>query len=67
MRCLACNVILIDEEAKRKSAVTKDYLDLCNACLGTIAEDIPESLSEDDGIWDAIDEEELHGLDLPEA
>lgn len=54
MRCDSCNVILSLEEQKRKSEVTGDYFFLCNTCLGDIATDIPDSIPEDDPIWDEI-------------
>ena len=40
MHCLACDVILNDFEATRKSESTGEYIDLCNKCFGTIADDI---------------------------
>jgi len=40
MRCLACDKALSDFEATRKSETTGEYLDLCNHCYGTIADDI---------------------------
>lgn len=64
MRCLACNCILTEQEQRRKSAVTGDYIDLCNACLAPIAEDIPESLEAEDDIWDTLDGDDL---EVPEA
>jgi len=33
MRCAACNDLLTDYEATRKSLVTGDYLDLCTKCI----------------------------------
>jgi len=40
MRCLACNVLLTDYEATRKSLVTNEYFDLCNPCFKTIKDDL---------------------------
>ena len=54
MRCKSCQAILSNEEQSRKSLVTSEYLDLCNACLSDIALDIPDSLSGEDPIWDQI-------------
>lgn len=54
--CLSCNAILSVAEDKRKSAVTGDEFCLCNVCLGNIALEIPDSLAEDDPIWDEISE-----------
>lgn len=33
MRCLACNQILSDKEATRRSANTNEFVDLCDPCL----------------------------------
>lgn len=40
MRCLACNKNLNDLESTRKYATSNEYVDLCNDCFSTIAEDI---------------------------
>lgn len=40
MRCLSCDAALNDREATRKSAVTGEFIDLCNKCFETIKEDI---------------------------
>ena len=40
MRCLSCNKVLNDREAVRKAPVTKEYMDLCDACLEPIAEEL---------------------------
>ena len=40
MRCLACNKILNDFEATRKSATTGEYVDLCNHCFSTISDQV---------------------------
>jgi len=40
MRCLSCNCVLTDFEATRKGANTNNYIDLCNRCFKSIAEDI---------------------------
>ena len=44
MRCIACDCLLTDFEATRKSDATKEYLDLCNRCV--MASDISGELSE---------------------
>lgn len=36
MRCRICNKNLNDIESVRKHAITREYLDLCNACLREI-------------------------------
>lgn len=40
MRCLACNALLTDFEATRKSAMSAQFLDLCNHCYSYTSEDI---------------------------
>jgi hypothetical protein len=65
MRCLACNALLSDFEATRKSAVTNEYLDLCNQCYYAISEDITalertdleheEDMVVDDSFTDSLD------------
>ncbi len=40
MRCLSCDSALSNREATRKSALTGDFLDLCDKCFDTIKEDI---------------------------
>jgi hypothetical protein len=32
MRCVACNKALSDFESTRKSAISGEYLDMCNDC-----------------------------------
>lgn len=36
MRCIACDVLLSDEESCQKSVQTGEYLDLCFKCLREI-------------------------------
>jgi len=62
MRCLACNKRLNERESTRKSATTGSYLDLCNHCFSTVAEDIPD-IEEGDGYIDEFEEEEINGRD----
>lgn len=40
MRCLSCDKILNDYESTRKSAITGEYYDLCNACFSTIKDQV---------------------------
>jgi trehalose-6-phosphate synthase len=56
VKCKSCDVLLSDAEAIRKSSVSKEYLDLCDRCLGTIAHQIPNSIDEDDPFWDNFDD-----------
>lgn len=41
MVCISCNIFLTDLEATRRSPETGEFLDMCNACLGTIVDDLP--------------------------
>lgn len=40
MRCLACDVILSDQEATRKYTNTTRFVDLCNKCFSTIQDEV---------------------------
>jgi len=59
MRCLACNKILNDFEATRKSAITGEYIDLCNHCFQPVERDVEaivrEDLRDEDSFEDDID------------
>ena len=57
MRCTACDKILTDYEATRKSAESLEYLDLCNECYSYIVADVPAIDRED--LREAADEEEI--------
>ncbi len=65
MRCISCNKILNDFESTRKSALTGEYLDMCNHCFSEIAYDVDtivrEDLREDETLDedDDYDEEEV--------
>jgi hypothetical protein len=72
MRCKACNEMLSDYDATVRSVFTREYVQLCKHCLGTIKTDIVAVgnvglMSEAD---DAIepDVEEINGLsdDVPD-
>ena len=59
MRCLACNKVLSDFEATRKSATTGQYVDLCNHCFHDVEYDIASLEREDlrnDDSFDAASE-----------
>ncbi len=47
MRCVACNKNLNDFESTRKSAITGEYLDLCNTCFHQIEQDVPAKERDD--------------------
>lgn len=62
MRCRCCDKRLSDFESTRKSIHTGEYLDMCNRCYATIANDVlayeRNDLydEEDDEVWtDGID------------
>lgn len=40
MRCVACNSLLTDFEATRKSSETEEFLDLCNDCYNPIRDQV---------------------------
>lgn len=59
MRCVACNCVLTDFEATRKGVNTGEYIDMCNKCYSTIANDIDVIERKDlleDGYEDEIEE-----------
>ena len=63
MRCIACNALLSDYEATRKSELTGEYVDLCNHCYVAVKSDIvtieredlatPENMEEN---WEDIED-----------
>jgi len=40
MRCKACNAELNSFESTRKSAVSGEFLDLCNTCYRSVSNDV---------------------------
>ena len=40
-RCIACDKNLSDRESTRKGVNTGEYLDLCDHCFSTVAEEFP--------------------------
>jgi hypothetical protein len=65
MRCLACNRLLTDYEATRRSAYTDEFVDLCNGCFSSISEDM-NTIERSDLAHDDDDIEDIShcGLDL---
>jgi len=66
MRCLSCNAALTDFEATRKYASTGAFIDLCNWCFGSVADQITvlerNDLAHEE---DTTDENDSHcGLDV---
>lgn len=47
MRCKACNRLLSDFESTRKSAENDEFIDLCNECYITVADDVAVTERED--------------------
>lgn len=63
MRCRACDVLISDKEATKKSSVTGEYFDLCTWCFNTIkdqvmAEDSPLFADSDEGFRSVLEKEE---------
>ncbi len=57
MRCKACDRALSDFESTRKYANHEEYVDLCNHCFSTIADDIEYSEREDLLEYEDIEDE----------
>jgi hypothetical protein len=58
MHCCCCDKLLNDYESTRKNAETGEYLDMCNKCYGTIANDLKSDNRSD------LDEFEILDSDL---
>lgn len=41
MRCVCCNKNLSDKESTRKAVNTGEYLDMCDGCFSTVADEFP--------------------------
>lgn len=41
MRCICCDKNLSDRESTRKGVNTGEYLDMCDSCFSTVAEEFP--------------------------
>jgi hypothetical protein len=53
MRCYACNNILKPSESTRKFKESGAFTDMCEVCLGTIAEvETVEGAGEDEDLFD---------------
>ena len=75
MRCQCCDRLLNDFESTRKSKTTGDYLDMCNSCIASVADqletldraDLPEGDVPDEEIefdsWDDVDDFYNHDED----
>ena len=64
MKCKACDTILTDFEASRRSLVTGEYVTLCQVCFSGIKDDVlafgnPKLMTEDDDDQ-VIDQLDIH-------
>ena len=41
MRCICCNKNLSDRESTRKGVNSGSYLDMCDGCFSTVADEFP--------------------------
>ncbi len=55
MRCYCCQRLLNDFESTRKSKTTGEYLDMCNACVGSVQDQL-----------ETIDRTDLSEGDVPD-
>lgn len=55
MRCYSCNCALNDFESTRKSALTGEFIDLCNECYKDVEQEIP-----------CVERDDLNPFDLEE-
>ena len=65
MRCLACNTILTDIEATRKFERSGTFVDLCNDCFSTIADDV--DVQENETLSDNLNDLEDDDERIPKA
>lgn len=56
MKCLSCDVILSPRESTRKFVGSKTYVDLCDSCFDSIADEV--EVSENTFLSDSLDEED---------
>ena len=56
MRCLACNKVLSDFESTRRSLISGEFMDLCNACYTNIEDDVPALSKEELGMFSKSDD-----------
>ena len=55
MRCTCCNVVLTTQESTRKFTNSGTYVDMCNKCFNTIADDVQYTESD----YEEVNEDEL--------
>lgn len=56
MRCKACDADLKDHETRRKGLWTGEFIDLCDPCFETIADDVSLSTGDEDADADIRDD-----------
>lgn len=64
MRCIACDHILTDYEATRRFRESKSFVELCNTCVGTIANEV-EFIGRADLIGQDVEEAENEWQENP--
>ncbi len=57
MHCQACDCLLTDFEATRRSATTGEFLDLCNTCYSSIEDEVPAIERDDLRTVDSIEDD----------
>lgn len=67
MRCCCCGVALNDFESTRKSAVTGDYLDMCNKCIkglgiATVDRGDLQNAGQQSDLYDDPDYQDIYGV-----
>ena len=63
MRCVCCNKNLSDKESTRKGVTTGDYLDMCDGCFVTVADEFPYIEGHGKGPSGHEEEEDVDGFD----
>jgi len=64
MRCLSCDKNLTDFEATRKYASAGGFVDLCNHCFGSVADQINSTVRPDLAHEEDTEEQEDPFLDF---
>ena len=69
MRCSCCNAELTDYETTLRHAFTKKFLELCQACIGSMDNAIPvlcrpDLMSEGDDTYTEVDYDAIEDKDV---
>jgi hypothetical protein len=64
MRCNCCNAVLTDYEATRRHAYTKEFLDLCSDCFGSVNSEVSIPHKDRPELWGEYDTDEDIEIDL---